>query len=162
MVKSNNSLVNSEVNGNSEMPLTNPAEIIERMKEASGTSTDVDLAQVIGKHKQNITNAKKRGVPLNWVLEISTQFDYSLDWLVHGEEPRKRVDRSIEGEKRPPIDNKLLENIIAAVEGGLNRRELTMDPDKKAQAVSLLYELYADTQKEVTEETVVRYLKLVA
>ena len=162
MVKGTQKPVNGMVNGNDELPLTDNAAVIARMKEASNVNTDVELAQVIGKHKQNVTQAKRKGVPLVWLLEFSHKFSYSLDWLVYGEEPRKRADRSPGGEKRPPVDIKLLENVIAAVEGGLEKREFMMAPDKKAQAVSLLYELYADTQKEVTEETVVRYLKLVA
>ncbi len=48
------------------------------------------------------------------------------------------------------------------MENGLDERDLYLEPDKKAEVVALLYEMYADTEKEVTEKTVTRYLKLVA
>ncbi len=78
----------------------------------------------------------------------------SIDWLLMGFEKESDHERELQVE--------LLQTIIGAIENKLQQQNLELEPDKKAKAIALLYEMYADTKKEVSEQTVVRYLNLVA
>lgn len=52
--------------------------------------------------------------------------------------------------------------IVTIVEKALEAEGLALPPEKKAELIALLYELYCDSGKNIQEETVKRYLRLVA
>lgn len=63
---------------------------------------------------------------------------------------------------KPKIDVELHRSIIIAVENYLASKKLTLPVEKKAEVIALLYELYYISGQQLEEETVKRYLKLVA
>lgn len=56
----------------------------------------------------------------------------------------------------------LLRQIILGLEQGLADRGLALPPDKKAELITLLYEQAVKTREAPTQQTVDRYLRLVA
>jgi transcriptional regulator with XRE-family HTH domain len=125
----------------------------------------VELSKKIGVNKNTIQNYESGGRPRgDYLVAIADVLNCSTDWLLRGIENKSSsqdvAEQHPEHETRLQVD--LLKTIIRAIERELQQRDLELDPDKKAEAISLLYEMYADTEKEVTEQTVVRYLKLVA
>ncbi len=60
------------------------------------------------------------------------------------------------------VDHQLLTLVIEAVEEGLEEAELEMAPAKKAELVVALYDLYADTGKEVDKAKVLRLIRTAA
>lgn len=60
-----------------------------------------------------------------------------------------------------PVNPELLRRIIEAVEGELSRRHLKLDAVKKAEAISLLYQMF-ETKGEIEAPQVERFLRLVA
>ncbi|RKQ95769.1 phage repressor protein C with HTH and peptisase S24 domain [Kushneria sinocarnis] len=59
--------------------------IMARMKQLLGVSSDYQLAQRFGKSTSAIHNWKKRGtVPIDECIELSVEYDASLDWLIMG------------------------------------------------------------------------------
>ncbi len=64
-------------------------------------------------------------------------------------------------EQENKLQEDLLRRIIKAVEDELRKRKIELEPGKKAETISLLYEMYADTEKEVSGQTVGRYINLV-
>lgn len=62
------------------------SEIIDRMKEVTGTKTDLELGKAIGVSKTTVASWRKRNsVPLDQCLLASQKFFSSLDYVVYGE-----------------------------------------------------------------------------
>lgn len=66
-------------------------DVLNRLKQATGTTTDTDLAKALG-IKQGAISAAKRTVqiPPVWVAKISKGFSVSADWLFYGTGPMRR------------------------------------------------------------------------
>jgi len=117
--------------------------------------TQTQLAQKIGVNVYTVQRYELGYLPKGDIfLALSESLGCSIDWLLRGVEKKSEQESRLQGD--------LLRTIIRAIENELQKRDLELEPDKKAEAIALLYEMYADTKKEVTEQTVVRYLKLVA
>ena len=59
--------------------------IIERMKEATGSRTDLELAEKIGISSNTISTWKKRGsIPYEKIDEISQNASIPFDWILRG------------------------------------------------------------------------------
>ena len=64
--------------------------IMKRIHEATGTKTQVELADVLGIRQSSISDAKRRGrIPDNWLMELFRQFNLNPHWIVDGVEPRQ-------------------------------------------------------------------------
>lgn len=90
---------------------------------------------------------------------IATVSGYSLAWLASGEEPRKRGDVT----RHTPayLDEQLLEAVIESVEEYLDQVKGRLSPQKKAQLVATLYDMFSE-EKVVDKTTVIRLIKLAA
>jgi transcriptional regulator with XRE-family HTH domain len=125
-----------------------------------------NLAEMVGVSSNTIQSWEKNTHPKgNDLVLLAKYLNCSIDWLLKGFEHRSDSKNEIpptQPGQKSKLQTGLLRTIIRAIENELHQRDLELDPDKKAEAISLLYEMYADTEKEVTEQTVVRYLKLVA
>lgn len=81
----------------------------------------------------------------------------NLDWLISGigTEP-------IEAELSLPnaVDLKLLEEVIAGVEENLEQIDLTVPPKTKSEVISILYQYFIDTKKNIDPSVVERVLRL--
>jgi transcriptional regulator with XRE-family HTH domain len=75
-------------------------------------------------------------------------------WLLTGEDDTNYQPDS-------PVDTKFLQEIIAGVEEGLLKNNLSLRPEKKAELISLLYEQF-DEKRKIEKGTIKKYLKLVA
>lgn len=93
---------------------------------------------------------------LGAVIKICNEFNCSIDWLLTGKKNTPNPD------EEPLIDIELLKRIIARVETNLTRKRQELDPEKKAELISLLYEYFTKTSGEVGAEIVERFLRLVA
>jgi hypothetical protein len=80
--------------------LAEAEEIIGRLKEVTGVSTDGQLANYLGISRQNIGAARKRGdVPPGWINKVAASSGCSMDWLQFGHGPKIRVDYSAGGSR---------------------------------------------------------------
>ena len=63
-------------------------EIFERIKQATNTRTQVELAEVLGIRQSSISDAKRRNsVPADWYMKLFEQFGLNPDWLKKGDGP---------------------------------------------------------------------------
>jgi len=63
--------------------------VVDRIKEATGTRTQVELAQVLGIRQSSISDAKRRdSVPADWFLTLFREFGLNPDWLALGRGPQ--------------------------------------------------------------------------
>lgn len=61
-------------------------QILNRMKEAAGISSDASLARMLGLTRQAIANAKKNGkIPDAWLIKAAEKFNTSASWLKNGD-----------------------------------------------------------------------------
>jgi hypothetical protein len=78
--------------------LTETEEIIGRLKEVIGVTTDGQLANYLGISRQNIGASRKRGdVPPGWINKVAASSGCSMDWLQFGHGPKIRVDYTTGG-----------------------------------------------------------------
>jgi len=65
---------------------TKSTEILGRLKLASNTKSDTDLARALGLKQSSISTAKTRGmIPSAWIVNAARLFNVSTDWLIFGE-----------------------------------------------------------------------------
>jgi|GEM_PF-1156554 len=94
------------------------------------------------------------------------KFGISIDWLVTGAgemkagegSPGSKAEACPEGEV---LDRDMMAQVIRGVEKWLNKKQAALPPDKKAELILLLYEHFRETEGQVEEKTVERYLRLV-
>ncbi len=68
--------------------MVNFAEIFERIKLATSTRTQVELAEVLDIRQSSISDAKRRNsVPSDWYMKLFEQFGLNPDWLKKGSGP---------------------------------------------------------------------------
>jgi len=61
-----------------------------RIKEVTGASTQVQLAEVLEVRQSSISDAKRRAsIPADWLLKIQRKHHVFADWLLTGEGPRE-------------------------------------------------------------------------
>ena len=117
-----------------------------------------DIAKLLGLSSADYANRKRRGtlrsVIADWAIDNS---EVSLDWLLAGEGDPQSKDQGT-----PPLNSALLKEIIEVVEAVLRKHRLVLDPPDKAEAITVLYEMYMDSGKKPEERTTERMLRLVA
>lgn len=68
--------------------MVNFEEIFERMKLATNTRTQVELAEILDIRQSSISDAKRRNsVPADWYMKFFEQFGLNPDWLKKGVGP---------------------------------------------------------------------------
>lgn len=68
--------------------MVNFEEIFERIKYATSTRTQVELAEVLDIRQSSISDAKRRNsVPSDWYMKLFEQFGLNPDWLKKGSGP---------------------------------------------------------------------------
>ncbi|SKA63887.1 LexA family transcriptional regulator [Desulfobaculum bizertense] len=64
-------------------------QVVERIKDATSTRTQVELANVLGIRQSSISDAKRRdSVPADWFLTLFRKFGLNPDWLAMGRGPK--------------------------------------------------------------------------
>jgi hypothetical protein len=134
--------------------------IIDRMKSVTGYTQKRLASDIFKISDKNLSNKISRNkIDITTIVEWSVNHSVDLNWLLTG-----RSDTNTGGPTSGPattLDVELLKNISIIVEKGLAESGLELAPGDKAEAVSLLYELYYDSGRNIEEGTVKRYLKLV-
>lgn len=68
--------------------MVNFDEVFERIKYATSTRTQVELAEVLDIRQSSISDAKRRNsVPSDWYMKLFEQFGLNPDWLKKGNGP---------------------------------------------------------------------------
>jgi transcriptional regulator with XRE-family HTH domain len=94
------------------------------------------------------------------VLSLLTTFGVSAEWLLTGK--GEMFQSQIKEEFNLKVDQDLLQQVIEAAEELLAESNLTLPANKKARLLSLLYQLFDETEKKVSKKTVQEYIRLVA
>lgn len=89
-------------------PMTISALIMERMKALTGLTSDYALAKRFGKSTSAIHNWRKRGtIPIDECIQLSVEYNVSLDWLVLGREDTADTPPSVSLVYSEPADGEV-------------------------------------------------------
>jgi len=137
----------------------------ERIKEACGAKTDMDLARILEIKHSSVASARKReSIPPRWFVDISNRYGVSADWLIFGEGPKyrhKRQAMAVDTTLPPsPLDPGLLRQVIEVVQEVLEQRGMHLEPDKLAHLIALMFDMFHKTQKAPSPDDAERFLSL--
>jgi len=137
--------------------LVDLSKTISRVKKSCGYKFDKQLAEMFGLSSQDFNTRKKRGTLLPLLIEWGINQKVDLNWLFTGEGWTQG-----KGGQQQTLNSALLLEVIEVVELVLGKHELVLEPHDKAEAVTVLYEMYLDSGKKPEERTTERMLRLVA
>lgn len=118
---------------------------------------EYQVAELFKLKASDLAKRKKSGTILPFLAEWGLNHKVNLHWLLTGE------GNSLEGKDGLlPLNSALLREVIEVVELVLFKHDLVLEPHDKAEAVTVLYEMYLDSGKKPEEHTTERMLRLVA
>lgn len=136
----------------------------ERIREARGTESRDSFSPKCGVSRSTLANYET-GIsdpPSGFLVKIlELRQEISPLWLFIGEGPKERTGKTaqIDGE----VDSSLLKDVIAAVEEFLDDRDLELAPDRKAELITVLYDMFVEKyEKKVDKAVVLSLVKLAA
>lgn len=138
----------------------------ERLKMVRGDIHQKRFAEMVGVHVNTLSRWERGEQFPNQpdickILQIRPSVN--PEWFLAGEGPMERgADQQVVA-KTESCDLSLLQDVIAAVEEFLDDRDLELVPDKKAELITVLYDMFAEKEeKKVDKAVVVRLVKLAA
>lgn len=135
--------------------------IVERIKKETRYTQTRVASDIFSISVENLSNKIRRNsIDINEIVSWAKKNDYDLNWLLTGKGEPRPSEGITSGSIN--IDAELLQTIIISIEEGLHERNLQLEPVKKAELITLLYENFAEADKKVDQNTVRRYLRLVA
>lgn len=96
-----------------------------------------------------------RSVPGGEAIAGLVRLGINANWLLTDEGPMLIADLASHG----PLDAARLKLALETVEEGLHQTNRTMAPDKRAELVLAVYDLYADDVSTQTQERILRLVK---
>lgn len=120
----------------------------------AGVSPTVVRHYVIGKSLPTLDN----------LIALTKAAKINLLWLATGEGPQlkneegEKDQQAIKQDSASVLDMKRLRLALETVEEAFNDKGVTMDPDRKAELVAAIYELYADNDS-LDKTPVLRLIK---
>jgi len=142
-----------------------------RLREIRGNTSRYDFAPLVGVSKSTLARYEQgsRAPDATFIGLLLEKFDINPVWFLYGiDEKYLSVIRRTQDPpslevliKSSILYSDLLKKVIEAVEENLNLKQKTLKPAKKSQLISLLYEHFIKTDKEVDNTTVKEYLRLV-
>ena len=92
-------------------------------------------------------------------LYLLSTYGASAEWLLTGE--GEMFQNQIDEDVSFKVDHYLLQQVIEAVEEILAEYNLNLPASKKARLLRVLYQLFDETEKKVSKETVKEYVRLI-
>lgn len=139
--------------------MNNFSDIISRIKEDSGFSTDKEVAEIFGLTPQEFSIRKKRGTLLPLIVNWGISQKKDLNWLLTGE-GSLYIKEAEPSQGQADLD--LVWKIIEALEVVLQEEGSNLQPTKKRRLVELLYKRFSKTGEDVDRGIIRDHLRLVA
>lgn len=147
-------------------------DVISRMLEVSGCSDKGALSEYFGHKRNALASAKSRhkqnggmvGIPFREAAALASEKNVSLDWLIFGK-PGEAAD---EIQQQPPAapaaagSQAALERIraiVLGVEEALAATRRTIPPEKKADLIAALVEIYDETEAEPSRNNILQLVR---
>lgn len=130
----------------------------ERIKKAMGKRSPEELADKLHISRSAIyqwLNGTTKNLKNQLLFNFAEETGYSAKWIATEEGPEKVSAQSND------IDLSFLSIVIAEVERFLAKERRTLEVDKKAKLITLLYEIHVG-RGNVEQPAIAKYLRLVA
>ena len=76
----------------------NISDIIKRIKSEKLFKTDGEVANLLGLQRSTLAERKRQNsIPYDELVNFSDKENYSLNWILYGEEPKRREEKAIPG-----------------------------------------------------------------
>ena len=86
---------------------------MQRIAEATGARTQVELANILGIRQSSISDAKRRkSIPDAWLVKLFRSHDLNPDWIVSGQQPQFLRQRGVSAIVANPAAGTPLENVM--------------------------------------------------
>ena len=99
--------------------------------------------------------AKVTGADFNELLRLRLACSKDED----AREMAEKVGKSVQAGAGEPLDRDLLREIIEGVEEGLRQAGRAMTPEKKAQLILALYDLYSKERLKPKRDNIIQFVK---
>ncbi|CAJ0862360.1 hypothetical protein R77567_01641 [Ralstonia sp. LMG 32965] len=109
-------------------------------RERKGLHTPAEVARYLNQFQQTLKNWESRGISQKGLHLASEKLGVSAAWLAEGVETQARPARP---SQQRGYDREILRETVLGLERGIKRRGLNPAPEKRAEAVVLLYEHYS-------------------
>ena len=137
----------------------------DRLKKARGKTPQKVFAEMVGVHNSTFSRWERgeqypSQPDICKILQICPQVNPT--WFLTGEGP---MERGADPQQSTPTAFKrsLLKDVVEAVEEHLDSRDLELVPDKKAELITVLYEMFAEKEeKKIDKAVVLSLVKLAA
>lgn len=129
----------------------------ERIKELRGNMSRDEFASLIGSNRNTIQRYEtyERIPKADFIEIICEKFQVRADWLVLGIGPKSRS-----AEPLTELDQAILTDAIAALEEALAAKGRVIEPGKKAEIITEIYQLISEDEQKGTTSNIARILKL--
>lgn len=113
---------------------------IQRIFEATGTTSDSELARALGIQPPSVAGARERKlVPMKWIEKIASNYNISADWLLFGRGPMRPVDSPDQPQVTPthpavpasPADCPRCAKLEAKLEKVEQQRDVLVEENRK-------------------------------
>ena len=102
-------------------------EVFERIKQATSTRTQVELAEVLDIRQSSISDAKRRNsVPSDWYMKLFEKYGLNPDWLKHGTRPMYLKSETGYEPHDGPAADKVMEDVSFYAEPESKGRTVTV------------------------------------
>ena len=137
-----------------------------RLESARGKESREIFGPKAGVSKNTVVNYEKgfSATPVSYLTKVlALRPHINPTWLLTGEGPQERHLANVPAGTEVSIDPELFAAVIAAVEEHLALVRKRLHPDKKAQLIITLYDLFSDKEeKTVDPAAVISLIKLAA
>jgi len=125
--------------------MRNVDEVLDKFKEVKGLVRDADLARYMDVKPSTVASWRTREtLPHEKLIQKCEEEDINLSWLFMGKGEAEEPDTGL-GPPPKRFDSALMKEVIQTVEGMLLELGRSIEPAKKAELMTLVYE-------EISEE----------
>ena len=132
-------------------------DVLDRLQSVLGAKSDSEICRMLDISRATIGSWRSRdSVPYSLCVNIAEDKDISLDWLLMGKgdmNPHAHPDA---------VDIDRLTLAIETVEEGLESVNRIMVPDKKAQLVIAIYDLFEDEDTPTIKQSTLKLVQSIA
>jgi transcriptional regulator with XRE-family HTH domain len=132
-------------------------DLSERIRKAIGKRSPDEIADKLKISRSAVyqwLDGTTKNLKNQILFDLAEETGYSAKWIATEEGPEKLPPQTID------IDLSFLSIVITEVERFLTKERRTLESDKKAKLITLLYEIYVG-RGNVEQPAIARYLRLV-
>ncbi|MDE4924341.1 hypothetical protein PQH03_06840 [Ralstonia insidiosa] len=127
-------------------------------RDRKGLNTPAEVARFLNQYQQTLKNWETRGISQQGLVQSAEKLGVTAAWLKDGKEAPVQPLRP--GQPRG-YDREILRQTVLGLERGIKRRGLNPAPEKRAEAVVLLYEHYSTNGTSEQTDIIETVLRLV-